>query len=146
MAKKPPSRKKRRGAKPPPLVISFLACDSIVSDASTGNHTIVSVFHDIVAPKYPAMHPRFSIFLELTNGHGKTPLEIRFIHEKSQITVFSIQGEASFSDPRQTVTLCFSIGNVILIREGEYRLQLFSGSVVPLIERRITAHMPPKVK
>lgn len=129
------------GQLPPPLVLSFVACEQIITDAESRNPTIVNVFHDVFATKYPSLHPRLSVFIELTNGHGQTPLEIRLVHEKTQKTVFSMSAQASFPDPRLVASLSFSVANIILHSSGEYRLQLLSGSQTLLIERRITAHL-----
>lgn len=130
---------KDQAGRPPPYVLSFVVCDDVVTDASTRKHTLVGVFHDIFAPQYPALHPRLSVYLELTNGHGPTEVELRLVHAASDKEVFQAKGQMDFPDPRMVAALVISLNNVLFPREGEYRFQLY-GEGTLLVERRVITH------
>lgn len=139
-AKKKAAKKKERGKRPPPIVLSFVVCDDVITDARSKKNTLVGVFHDIFSLGFPAVHAKISIFLELTNGHGLTNLELRLVYASTDEQLFSTRGQIDFSDPRVVASLVFSVNNIALQRKGEYRFQLYADGEL-LIERRVVASL-----
>ena len=129
-----------KGRIPNPYVISFIACDDTIFDSSTNKRSIIGILQDVHALGYPALHPRLSIFAELTNGHGMVEIEIRMVHAATDKPVFSAKGTVDMSDPRAVGNLIFSMYNVVIPMEGEYRFQLYSAGTL-LVERRLVAHL-----
>ena len=64
-----PMAKKRE--LPPPSLLAALICDQVIRDRTTLKPSLIGVFTDIHASKFPAVHPRMTLFFQLTNGHGK---------------------------------------------------------------------------
>ena len=63
-----------KGKVPDPIVLTFLACDDVITDAATQKKTIVGCFGDIFAVSYPVLYHRLALFAELTNGHGDSQI------------------------------------------------------------------------
>ena len=47
-----------------PNLTAFLVCESVIKDEKTGNATIVGVFDRILAPAFPATHPKLVVFTQ----------------------------------------------------------------------------------
>ncbi len=146
--KKTPKRKtqkrkkasKKKGRRPLPIWLSFIACDHVITDILTKNRTVVGVFNDILSSKFPAVHPKMGLYVELTNGHGQVQITFRLVDAETDKVLFSASGGIDFADPRQVANLNISVNNIVFPREGEYRWQLLADGEL-LVERRIVAKL-----
>lgn len=139
--------------KQPPLCLALLVCDSITRDPTTGKMNLLGTFGGIVSKSYPATHPQLAVFIELTNGHGETSLELKLVKvlPRSVDTVDDIIGEpvqqwsmnVTFPDPIAMFQIALGVTNVVLPEAGEYRFILECQGVF-LMERRLIAAMPPE--
>ena len=86
------------------------------------------------------MHPRMAFFVELTNGHGTYNTEIRIVDAANDNAIIGMKGPAAFKDPRSVCRICFEIGNVVIPKEGEYRLQIICDGTL-VMERRFVAKL-----
>ena len=125
-----------KGKIPDPYVLSFIACDEIIVDMASKRPTLVNILHAVAASSFPALHPKLGIFTELTNGHGKLPLEIKMVDTATETPVFGFKADVQFDSPIGVATLWFTAYNVVLPKAGEYRIQMFGNSVNPFMERR----------
>lgn len=122
---------------PPPVLLSVIICDQVITDMVTKKNTLVGVFENINSVKFPAQHPRLAIFCELTGGRGKMPITVRLIDVQNSDTVLGqFEIEESFTDPREVRNIRFDIGGLVFPNEGEYRFQVHYGQDL-LGERRI---------
>lgn len=115
---------------PPPKLLAALICDQVIRDRTTLKPSLIGVFSDIHTSKFPAVHPRMTLFFQLTNGHGKVKLTIRLVdvgNNEEEIHE-PLEGEITFQDARQTLEFEIEVLNVMIQHEGEYRVQIFSGS------------------
>lgn len=122
---------------PPPLLVSAIVCDMVIVDVVTRKPSVIGIFENISATKYPARHPRLAFFFELTNGHEKTKIIIRLVDVQEEDKIlFEWTVEREFTDVRQVVSSTFDIGWIQFPHPGEYRFQIFAGTDF-LGERRI---------
>ncbi len=122
---------------PPPVLLSAVVCDAVIIDARTNKASIIGIFENISAPKYPARHPRLAFFFELTNGRGKTKLTIRLVDvQQEDKTLWECTVEQELKDVRQVVNSTFDISGIQFPHPGEYRFQIYAGKDL-LGERRI---------
>ena len=119
----------------------MLVCDDVMIDQASGKTSIFGSFADIRAPKVPAIHPRLTLHIELTDGRGEVGMELRLVHADTDEKVFSAAGACQFPDPRVVASLNFTVNNVLFPRAGEYRFQLYAEGTL-LLERRVTVHVP----
>jgi len=129
------SEQPTQGRRPPPYVLSLIVCDQIVVDRDTGNHNLIGIFSDILAPAFPALHSRMSVYLELTNGHGTCRIHLRLVDAATDAMVFEAQGPVAFPDPRSIACLSFGLTNCLFQKPGEYRFQIWVEGEL-LTERR----------
>ncbi len=121
---------------PSPIVLAMLICDAIHRDPGTGKSTLLGTFSTIGATQFPAIHPFMGVFVVLTGGRGKVPLELRLVTVDEDHTILSARVEVEFPDPRAAVELAMNVQNAQYDEPGEYRVQLYCGHEL-LSERRI---------
>ena len=131
-----------------PHVLAMLICDQVIIDARTGKQSIIGSFSVINATRFPLRYPCMMVYAALTEGHGKTPLQLRLIDADEETEpVVDRTLQISFNDPRQVCELHSAFYGLSFPQPGEYRFQLFS-SGEPLMERRLLLRkmVPPKGK
>lgn len=107
----------------PPMVLSLLVCDTVITDAQSGKKSLIGLFNSIGAVRYPYLLPRFFIFVSLTNGNGDT--------------VFDLPGKVPFKTPLDAPEIVFDIQNLVIKSTGTYELQIICDDV-PIASRLIT--------
>ncbi len=112
---------------PLPIIKAFLICDQIIHDAQTGKKSLIGVFHELRADRFPAVHPMLWIYANLTDARGRYNFEIRLV-EISQNDVLGTGNPPPIDipGPLQTTELSAQLRNVTLPREGTYEFHLFA--------------------
>ncbi len=102
-----------------PIGIALIICDRVITDAVTHEKTLVSTFNRIFANVFPCVHPRMTIFVAVTNGHGTAEAEIRCVNESDEnAMIFGMKGAIPFSDPNHVVEMSFQFNNVTFPKPG----------------------------
>lgn len=120
-----------------PHVLAMVICDQVIIDARTGKQSIIGSFSVVNSPRFPVRYPCITVYVALTEGHGKTPLQLRLIDSnEEEKPVIDRTLSINFQDPRQVCELHSAFYNLVFPKPGEYRFQLFSQGE-PLMERRL---------
>jgi len=128
---------------PPPVVLALLVADNRLLDSQSNQHTIVGVFSQVKAERFPTMLARLCIYAELTNGRGAQSITIRIVDsDESRPPVINAGVNIEFSDPLDVSQVGFGASGVVFPAPGEYRVQLLSGTTV-LMERRLMVFQVP---
>jgi hypothetical protein len=129
----------------PPICLSLLLCDQVTWDARLERATLFGAYHALTATVIPTVIARCAVWVELTDGHGETPLRFRI----TRITPDEVDGEVlleagftiRFTDPRTVHSHVLSFVGIEVPHRGEYRLGI-SAFDQPLFERRLVVHPP----
>jgi len=124
--------------KPLPIWLTFVVCDDVIKDATTGKASLMGIFANVNATKFPAVHPKLCVYFELTDGRGSTPIEVVIVQEPDDKELGRLSMTFDFTDPQAVLAGVIQIGSVVFPVEGEYRFQLHAHGT-PLVERRIIA-------
>jgi len=110
-----------------PVVKAFLICDQVIHDAQTGKKTLVGVFHELRADRFPAVHPVLWIYANLTDARGSYAFEIRLVDvERNNVLGKGTPPEIRIPGPLQTTELSAQLRNVALPGPGTYEFQLLT--------------------
>jgi hypothetical protein len=118
---------KKSGRRPPPKCKAILICEQVIVEAVTGKCSIIGVLQSFFVDDPPSKTDRFSVFLQLTNGHGEYGVTIE-IHDMED-------GEVLATLPDLTVELPdrLSVKNLIIVcppltveHPGSYDLVVFA--------------------
>jgi hypothetical protein len=112
----------KRNVTSKPQVLAWLLCDGVHVDPSSGKHTILGVFSNIMAKRFPVMHPHMVWFLALTDvtagahqmriSMGLDPMNIKPVIERP----FESQG------PLAKIYLINEIRNMTFPQAGDYSI------------------------
>jgi hypothetical protein len=110
-----------------PVVKAFLVCDQILHDAQTNKKTLVGVFHDVGATRFPAVHPSLWIYANLTDAKGRYAFEFRIV----DVSRNAVLGSGSpppldIPDPLRTTEFSAQLRNVALPAPGTYEFHLLA--------------------
>lgn len=108
-----------------PDVLSLLVCDQILIDRLTGKTSLIGMFSTIGAARFPVRHPQLCVFASLTDGRGKTPLELAIVDaEDARPPIVSGTATVEFKDPRAVACLNLHFNGLVFPEPGGYRVQL----------------------
>ena len=114
--------------KPPvPVLKAFLVCDQVIQDAQTGKKSLIGVFHELKANRFPAVHPALWIYANLTDAHGSYTFEIRLLDvARNEVLGRGAPPPIEIPGPLQVTELSAQLRNVQLPTAGTYEFQLLA--------------------
>ncbi len=113
--------------RPTPDVLALIVCDQIITDRLTGKQSLIGMFSKVHAPRFPASHAQLSVFVAMTDGHGKTALVIRVVDSnEDRPPIVEGKGAVDFKSPRAIAHLALQFHGLTFPVPGEYRVQLWS--------------------
>jgi hypothetical protein len=120
-------------------------CDQVIQDAQTGKKSLIGVFHELRAQRFPAVHPVLWIYANLTDARGRYEFQIRLV----DVARNSILGKGApppidIQGPLQTTEISAQLRNVALPSEGTYEFHLVAnGQLVATKAIRVAPLQPP---
>ncbi|HEX8915416.1 MAG TPA: hypothetical protein VF796_23890 [Humisphaera sp.] len=122
-----------------PIVLAMVICDAIYADPATGKRTLLGLFGQTASAQFPLVVPQLSVYLAMTDVHGRTPVQVRLVDaNEERPAVFVAEGFAEADDPLAVIETSWFAQQVVLPAPGEYRLQLSANGRL-LMERRLSA-------
>ncbi len=130
---------------PPPDVLSLILCDQIITDRMTGKQSLIGMFSNVHAWRFPASHHQLCVFAALNEGYGETELVLRIVDsEEARPPIVEGKGIVNFKTPRAIANLSLQFHGLTFPQPGEYRVQLFSkGALLRETKLNLTKVDPP---
>lgn len=126
---------KRKGVTP--YVQCLVVCDLVIREANTGKHSLIGIFSHIGASRFPAVHPRLSVYLALSDGMGEVPIRIAIVDARdSSRSLVQAETIVPLQDPRAVAEAAIEFPNVVFPEPADYRVQLYADDTL-LMERRL---------
>jgi len=99
--------------------IALVLCDAIYQDPVGGKTTLVGLFNNIAATKFPIAHPRLAVFASVTGLREGSHAKLEIIHGETEQPIVSASGPF----PKETMPLTvadlnFVFNNVVFPEEG----------------------------
>ena len=131
-------------AQVPPVALSTIVCERVLFDAPTKTSSVIGIIDRIFAPQYPIRFPRLFFFVEMTNGHDTTELEVRLIDSQNDEKII-IQQRATVKVPdvKSIVSVVMAFEGLAFNHPGEYYFQLFAAGQI-LTTRRLLCFLVNK--
>ena len=131
-----------------PTCLAIILCDYVIEDRATRNKSLIGIFNRIHSASFPAHHPRMILFLSLTDGRGKTDLEVFLERGETRREIFKAGGQVAFQDPKSVIDLVFDLRGLRFDEPGPYvaGVRTKSGKVLAErlfhVEKTQTPHPP----
>jgi len=107
-----------------PILLNISLCDLVIRDQTTHKVSLISLFNELRANRFPCRHPRLHVYVSLTNGRGTYEGCLTLIDADSDKTLASLRGPLSFRSPLQVVEMNFELNNIVFPHPGTYRFEL----------------------
>ncbi len=126
---------------PSPVVKAFLVCDAVIHDAQTGKKSLIGVFHELRAERFPAVHPMLWIYANITDARGRYRIEIQLVDiDRNQVLGGGQPPEIDIPGPLQTTEISAQLRNVTLPAPGTYEFHLLvNGQILATKAVRVAA-------
>jgi hypothetical protein len=110
-----------------PIILAFVLCDTIIREVNTNKISLIGTFNGIFAEKFPCYHPKLSVYLAITEVHGRVPCELRMMSLTDGRMIFNLPGEISFG-PTDVAELVFQLQPVRFDQAGVYAIEFWAGN------------------
>ncbi|MCK4325473.1 hypothetical protein KAW55_01805 [bacterium] len=111
-----------------PNLLSINICDQVIREEGTHKSSLIGMFSNINAIKFPCTHPSLHVYIAVTGGRGRQTGELRFINDEMNETVVALKGDVEFPNPLAVVEMNFRIANLRLDRPGTYHFEFWLDS------------------
>jgi len=131
--------------KPSPAGLAIVVCDQIIEDKLTHKKSLIGIFNQIAAGKFPCQHSRLAVFVSLTEGRGVCAARLRIAHEETGHVVAEVKGQIQFPDIHAVLELNFDMVGLVFPQPGLYSIEFYCDDAL-VLERRfhVTHIQPPK--
>ena len=122
-----------------PVCIALLLCDQVIEDRTTNNKSFIGTFNQIQVAGVPALHPRFSVVVSVTDGLGpKHPLKVQILRtdeNHSEVCDFQYDANLNLKDPLEVTDVVFNVVNFPIKSVGPYLIRVTLGESKALYQR-----------
>lgn len=114
-----------------PKVNALLICDQVIVDKYSGKKSLIGIFENINAKKFPVQHPSLAIYASLTDAAGVYSIKVT-INELIENTII---GEATipemkFTDRLGLNEIIMNLQGLRFNQEGKYALNLYANDEI----------------
>ena len=104
----------------------MLLCDLTIREHGSGKISLIGVFENISASRFPVVHRTLSVYAKLTDAEGDYTIRLELIRLEDSHMVAQGALKATFADRMAPGELIFNLENLGLERPGRYEFRLFA--------------------
>lgn len=112
------------------MLNAMLLCDSIITEKNTNKKSLIGIFENINALKFPCTHYFLSIYIKLTGAKGsyKFRLELVDLEENVVIGKGETPETLNIDDPLKTFELVFEMAKLTFGHPGKYEFRIYANN------------------
>ncbi|MEA1964604.1 MAG: hypothetical protein U9O41_05705 [Candidatus Aerophobetes bacterium] len=115
-----------------PELNAMLICDQVITEKETNKKSLIGIFENISAHKFPFGHPSLSLYIKLTGAKGKYKFRLELVDLEKNIIIG--KGETpetlNFDDPLRTFELVFGLKMLKFEHPGKYEFRIFANNEI----------------
>jgi hypothetical protein len=127
--------------KPKPIPLAMVICDMVIEDRLTGKKSLIGIFNNVNALKFPCQHPSINVFFALTEGIGTYKGCLRCVKLDTNEVIMNINGPIPFPNRLAAVEFNFDIKNMSFPAEGQYIFELLCDDQLVISRKFIVTKM-----
>src|SRR3972149_915766 len=129
-----------------PVPVSIVVCDSVYKDTGSGKTALIGLFNSITAQKFPTRHPRFCVFVSVTEVRQGATFRLRIVNSESEAVVAELKGPSPpQATPVDMCDMCFTLSNLVFPEAGLYYVEFWGDDKI-IFQRPIRLVEGPKKK
>ena len=129
-----------------PILLALVLCDTTIREAGTNKLSLIGTFNGVFSSVFPCTHPSLSVYIAITDGHGRVACKLRMTSSSNQI-IFELPGQVEFGSPNSIGEMVFQLQQVRFEEPGVYAIEFWAGREL-LGSRKLNAQRveqaPPK--
>jgi hypothetical protein len=104
----------------------MLLCDLTIREAGTGKVSLIGVFENISAARFPVVHRALSVYAKLADAEGEYTIRLELVRLDDSHMVAQGTLRATFADRMTPGELIFALENLGFDRPGRYEFRLYA--------------------
>lgn len=115
-----------------PKLSAMLICDYVITEQSTHKKSLIGIFENIHAAKFPCVHPCLYVYLKMTEARGnyQIRLELTDLQDDKVIAQAKMPKEINIPDPLMAYELVFSFMALSFPQAGDYEFRVFANDQI----------------
>jgi hypothetical protein len=110
--------------RPHPTLNAMLLCDHTIREHGTGKVSLIGIFENISAARFPVVHRSLSVYAKLVDAEGEYTIRLELLRLEDGHVVAQGTLRATFADRMTPAELIFALENLGLDRPGRYEFRL----------------------
>jgi hypothetical protein len=104
----------------------MLLCDLTIREHGTGKISLIGVFENISAARFPVVHRALSVYAKLTDAEGDYTIRLELTRLEDSHLVAQGTLRATFASRVAPGELIFNLENLGLEKPGRYEFRLYA--------------------
>lgn len=111
-----------------PKANAMLICDYVITERTTNKKSLIGVFENIGAPKFPCTHYALSVYIKLTEAQGTFQFRLELIDLKTNTMIGKSEtpDNVNIQNPLIAHELVFNLKGLRFLHPGEYEFRIFA--------------------
>ena len=120
------------GKAPNPKINAMLICDKVITEVGTNKKSLIGIFENVNAYKFPCIHHFMSIYVKLTDARGlyRFSLELVDLEDGSVIGKGEMPKEIEIDSPLATRDLVFNLAALKFKHKGKYEFRIYANNEI----------------
>ncbi len=117
---------------PTPKTNAMLICDYVITEQGSNKKSLIGVFENINAGKFPCVHHGLCVYVKMTEGMGtyRFTLELVDLKNDKVIGKGALPREVTIKSPLTAHELVFNLKGLKFAHAGEYEFRMFANEKI----------------
>ena len=111
---------------PHPACNAFLICDYAIREEGTGKVSLIGIFENINAIRFPSMHGLLCVYAKLTDAEGDYEIRLELVRLEDLAVIGQGVLTMTIGDRMAAAELVFQLGGLVFERTGKYEFRLYA--------------------
>ena len=115
-----------------PKTNAMLVCDYVITEQGTHKKSLIGIFENISATRFPCTHAALSVYIKLTDANGTYHfrLELVDLQNDSVIGKGEIPREVTIQNPLLVHELVFNLKTLRFLHPGDYEFRIYANDKI----------------
>ena len=106
----------------------MLVCDYVITEQGTKKKSLIGIFENIAASRFPFVHPFLCVYIKLTEAHGQYRFRLELVHLKTDKVAGQgeIPQDITIASPLMSHELVFNLRGIRFAEPGDYEFRIFA--------------------
>ncbi|MDD4956603.1 MAG: hypothetical protein PHH49_03805 [Candidatus Omnitrophica bacterium] len=115
-----------------PLINAMLICDRVITEAGTNKKSLIGIFGNINAYKFPCVHPFLAVYIKFTDAKGPYDFRLELVDLESGKVVGEgcIPDPIKIENPLETHDIVFNLAALRFAHPGKYEFRIYANEEI----------------